>query len=121
MVREVSNKEGRVRPVRLFVGVSVSLLALAAPAAAHHMDVDPPGGGNGTSHWVGGPPGMTLPPSAQGRGLHWSPFGMMPASHSAGPNNDKGLVQACESTRDNPSVVTFMAPPFGSCQHGVRP
>jgi hypothetical protein len=95
------------------------LLAFAAPAAAHHLAVNPPGEGNGTEHWVGGPPGRDLPGEAQGQGLHATPFGtMFPAAHSAGPNDDKGLVQACESTNSNPSVVVFAAPPFGSCHHG---
>ena len=71
--------------------------------------------------WVAGPPGFALPGGAQGEGLHESPVGLMPAAHSAGPDDDEGLVRACESTRANPSAVTFVAPPFGSCQHGVMP
>jgi hypothetical protein len=105
---------------RFAFAVTVAGFAFAAPAAAHHMTVDPPGGGHGTSHWVGGPPGMVLPESAGGAGLHQSPFGAMPAAHSAGPADAKGLVQACESTRANPSVVHFAAPPFFTgCMHGL--
>lgn len=108
---------------RLFVvlAIPVLLLALSAPAAAHHLVVNPPGEGEGTEHWVGGPPGRNLPDEAQGNGLHDTPFGTtFPASHSAGPNDDKGLVQSCESTRDNPSVVSFLAPPFFTgCVHGL--
>ena len=102
---------------RLFLASCVALLALAPAAAAHHMTVNPPGGGNAPSdHPVGGP---VLPENAQGQGLHRTPFGTMSAAHSAGPNDDKGLVQACESTRANPSVVTFAAPPFFTgCMHG---
>ena len=108
--------------IPLFVAIFVLLLAFAAPAAAHHLIVSPPGQDEPMEpRWVGGPPGLVLPSAAKGRGLHESPFGAMPASHSAGPDDDKGLVQACESTRDNRSAVTFVAPPFGSCQHGVMP
>lgn len=100
----------------------VVLLAFASTAAAHHMTVSPPGQDEPMEErWVGGPPGLVLPDAAAGQGLHESPFGAMPAAHSAGPNDDKGLVQACESTRANRSAVTFKAPPFGSCQHGVMP
>ena len=99
------------------------MLALPAPAAAHHLFVDPAGNGNGTDHWVGGGP---LPDSANGNGLHPGPPGsndVYPASHSAGPNNDKGLVQACKSTRSNPSRASFVPPGPGGpndadCQHG---
>ena len=99
--------------------VTVVGLVFAAPAAAHHLTVDPPGGGNGTSHWVGGPPTLALPEAASGTGLHASPIGMMPAAHSAGPNDDKGLVSACLSTTGNPSAAQFAAPPFFTgCMHG---
>jgi hypothetical protein len=102
------------------LAVGALVLAFAAPATGHHLVVSPPGGGNGTEHWVGGPPGMALPEAAQGQGLHETPFDVLfPAAHSAGPNDDKGLVSACEATRANPSAVTFLAPPFGSCMHGV--
>jgi hypothetical protein len=98
------------------------VLVLPAPAAAHHLIVDPPGGGNATEHWVGGPPGMTLPENAGGQGLHESPIGLMPAAHSAGPNDDKGLVQACTATRENGHAAVSFVPPgppgFVDCRHG---
>lgn len=103
----------------IVVAVSVVGLAFAAPAAAHVVTVDPPGGGKGTSHWVGGPPTLVLPEAASGVGLHESPIGMMAAAHSAGPNDDKGLPQACASTGDNASAAEFAAPPFFTgCHHG---
>ena len=99
------------------------VFAFAAPASGHHLVVTPPGGGNGTDHWVGGPPDAApLPESATGGGLHDTPFGTkLPAAHSAGPNDDKGLVQACLSTRDNPVVEFIPPPPFlqdTDCMHG---
>jgi hypothetical protein len=118
------NKEEHMRRFTLFVGVVlVLLLAVVSPAAAHHLIVSPPGQDEPKApHWVAGPPGMALPSAAQGQGLHETPFGaLFPAAHSAGPNDDKGLVAACEATRENPSAVTFVAPPFGSCEHGVMP
>jgi hypothetical protein len=108
----------------LFIAVGLVLLvAVVSPAAAHHLIVSPPGQDEPKApHWVAGPPGMALPSAAQGQGLHETPFGVLfPAAHSAGPNDDKGLVSACEATRANSSAVTFVAPPFGSCQHGVMP
>ena len=109
-----------MRRLAVLLGAFCLLLALASPAAAHHLIVSPPGQDEPMEpRWVAGPPGIVLPGAAQGEGLHESPFGAMPAAHSAGPSDDKGLVQACESTRANPSAVTFVAPPFGSCQHGV--
>ena|SRR5919107_1425293 len=109
-----------LRRLYLLVAVAGAMLALPAPAAAHHLIVDPPGGGTATDHWVGGPE-AGLPGSAGGNGLHEAPFGLLPAAHSAGPNDDKGLVQACESTRSNPSAVSFVPPGppgFVDCHHG---
>src|SRR5918994_3828177 len=99
-----------LRRLSVLVATVGFVLVLPAPAAAHHLIVDPPGGGDATEHWVGGPSGMTLPGNADGQGLHESPIGLMPAAHSAGPNDDKGLVQACESTRSNPSAGSFVPP-----------
>lgn len=107
-----------MRRLRVVLAVSLMGFVVAAPAAAHHLVVSPPGGGNGTEHWVGGP--VPLPEAAQGQGLHEGPGFLLPASHSAGPNDDKGLVSACEATRENPSAVTFLAPPFFTgCHHGL--
>ena len=91
------------------IGVVVLLLAFAAPAAAHNMVVDPPGEGPTVQHWVGG---LHVP--ADGEGLFHTPFGNLPAGHL------QGLPEACSATNNNPSAVTFLAPPFGSCQHGQR-
>lgn len=91
------------------------LLALAAPAAAHNMVVDPPGDTEPIHVWVGGHP---VP--GQGDGLFWHPEGLQPAGHR------EGLPHACNATNSNPSVVTFIAPPTlpfdtDPCQHGVQP
>jgi hypothetical protein len=86
----------------------VLTLALAAPAAAHAVFVDPPGHGDGPAVWVGGGP---VP--GQGGALLDSPVGKLPPSHA------RGLVAACEATGANPSAVAIMAPPyFTGCHHG---
>jgi hypothetical protein len=113
----------RLRRVYIFAAVVGFVVAVTTPAAAHHLVVDPPGGGHGTQHWVGGGP---LPAQAQGTELHagFTETGqpaMFPAAHSAGPNDDKGLVQSCLSTRDNPVVAFIPRPPFlpdTDCMHG---
>ena len=106
----------------MLLGVLALVLGFAAPASAHHLIVSPPGQEEPMEpRWVGGPPVFVLPDAAQGQELHVTPFGLYPAAHSAGPDDQAGLVQACNSTSANPSAVTFVAPPFGSCQHGVRP
>ena len=118
----------RLRRLVVLVSVVGFVLVLPAPAAAHHLIVDPPGGGQATEHWVGGPPGLALPENAGGKGLHQSPIGPMPAAHSAGPNDDKGLVQACKSAEKS-GVVTFIPPPSffpggppdTDCMHGEPP
>jgi len=114
-----------LRRLSAVLGIGALLLALSAPAAAHHLVVTPPGGGNGADHWVGGPaPPEGLPDNAKGRGLHETPLPgvLLAASHSAGPNDDKGLVQACLATRENASAVSFVPPPPGvpdtDCMHG---
>ena len=89
------------------LGVVVLLLAFAAPAAAHNLVVDPPGDGTTKERWVGG---LHVP--AEGAGLFETPFGNLPAGHN------HGLQNACGATNNNPSAVTFLAPPFGSCRHG---
>ena len=82
---------------------------LAAPAFAHDLEVRHPHTGelvNG--HWVGGD---TVPAPAQDAPPMFGPF-KLPPSH------DKGLPNACEGSATSPAVV-FLAPPFGSCEHGV--
>jgi hypothetical protein len=106
---------------RLSLLLAVLPLVLAAPAAAHHLIVTPPGKDEPVhapfEHWVGGP--TPLPAQAQGAGLIFSPGfgGMIPAAHGA------GLVQACLATRAHGNgVAAFAPPPFGTadvdCRHG---
>ncbi|HSK93163.1 MAG TPA: hypothetical protein VLA76_03795 [Candidatus Angelobacter sp.] len=91
-----------------FVAALLLILALAAPAAAHTLVVDPPGQADGSAVWVGGGP---VP--GQGGALLDSPVGKLPPSHA------RGLVAACEATRANSSAVTITAPPFFTgCHHG---
>ena len=102
------------RSVVLALGVTVLLLGLVAPVAAHNVVIDPNGEGETKQLWVGG---FDVP--GQGRALHTTPIGTLPPSHF------NGLPQACNATADNPSAVTFVAPPFGipaddTCQHGVQ-
>jgi hypothetical protein len=111
----------RLRRLSLLLAAAVLPLVLAAPAAAHHLIVTPPGKDEPVhapfEHWVGGP--TPLPAQAQGAGLFFS-FGFggnIPAAHGA------GLVQACLATRANGNgVVAFAPPPFGTadldCRHG---
>lgn len=75
------------------------------PAAAHELVVEP----SGKTVWVGG---FTVPEPAQSAPPIFGPFSL-PPSHLM------GLPHACEATRANPSAVTFVAPPFGTCHHGM--
>ena len=79
-----------LRRICVLVATVGFVLVLPAPAAAHHLIVDPPGGGNATEHWVGGPPGMTLPDNAGGKGLHESPIGLMPGRTQCGAQRRQG-------------------------------
>ena len=93
------------------------LLAMAAPAAAHNMVVDPPGQAEPVELWVGGP---VVPGEGQGLFPHPPSGGFQPAGHR------EGLPHACNATNSNPSAVTFIAPPTlpfdtDSCSHGVQP
>ncbi|CAN5695864.1 hypothetical protein BH23CHL7_BH23CHL7_19720 [soil metagenome] len=93
------------RPLLIGLGLCALMLAVAGPVAAHTISVDSPGQGV-TDHWVGGD---TVP--GQGKGM-FGPFNL-PAGHG------KGLPKACMATMDNPSVVSFAAPPFFTgCHHG---
>lgn len=83
---------------------ALTAMAVSAPASAHELVVGP----SGTSQWVGG---FTVPEPAQDAPPMFGPF-HLPPSHGT------GLPHACMATRSNPSVVTFLAPPFGSCHHG---
>jgi hypothetical protein len=100
-----------MRRLRIALATFVVALASAAPVAAHIIVVTPPGGGNGTSHWIGGGP---LPAQAQGNGLFVNPIGeILPPSHL------NGLPHACIMLMDNSAAVVFLAPPFFTgCHHG---
>jgi hypothetical protein len=56
--------------------------------------------------------GFTVPEPAQSAPPIFGPFSL-PPSHLM------GLPHACQATRLNPSAVTFVAPPFGTCHHGM--
>ena len=98
----------------LLLALFVVVLAIAGPAAAHHLTVTPKGNGQGTTHWVGGP-FFGLPSQAQGVGLFPGFFGPIPAAHGT------GLVQACLMAAQS-GVVNFIPPPPGAtdtdCMHG---
>ena len=100
-----------MRRFRIALATFVVALVSAAPAPAHIIVVTPPGGGNGTSHWIGGGP---LPAQAQGIGLFVNPLGeILPPSHL------NGLPHACMMLMDNSMAVVFLAPPFFTgCHHG---
>ena len=105
------------------LAASLLALAMAAPAGAHFVEVDPPGEGEGTDGWVGGPPhdDGALPESAQGEGLmeHPAEGQNQPAAHG------EGLNAACEALRDNGNgAVDIYGPPpkavdeDSACPHG---
>jgi hypothetical protein len=103
---------------RLIVVVAALLLVLAmmaGPAAAHYLEVNPPGGDTSVENWIGGPPGVALPDQAQGEGLFggppFAPDNRQPAAHG------KGLVDACGATHSNP-VVAISGPGPTPCVHG---
>jgi hypothetical protein len=110
---------------KTIVGSAAALamaIGLAAPASAHVLEVDPPGGGNGTSGIVVG--GAPLPESASGKGL--IPAGPQGSLGLQSPAHDKGLVSACVAlTRNGSSVVSMFGPTAPTleptCRHGSRP
>lgn len=99
-----------MRKFGVLLAVLVVLLAFTSSATAHIIVVTPAGGGQGTSHWVGGGP---VP--GQGAALLPSPIGMLPPSHAL------GLVHACLMANGSGAVV-FIPPPFDipdtDCMHG---
>lgn len=107
---------------RLITLLTIALFALAmlaGPAAAHHLTVNPPGGGEGPEEeaWVGGPVGLP----GQGQGLNHE--GGPSQNETMTPAHDKGLVTACENLRDhgNSAVDIFgpAAPDVDTtCRHG---
>jgi hypothetical protein len=87
---------------------------LAGPAAAHHLVVDPPGGGVGPGEeaWVGGP---ALP--GKGKGL--VPGGPPDDPVTLSPAHEGGLNTACEKLRGHGnSAVDIFGPVVTTCHHG---
>ena len=99
----------------------LSVTALAGPAAAHFIDINPPGNAEPKSGWVGGP--VPLPGKGQGLVL-----GGPQGDALMTPAHEKGLNRACEALRRNGNgVVDIYGPPHQSalppglisgCPHG---
>jgi hypothetical protein len=103
-----------MRNLRVFLALSLVLLAVAPAASAHLITVDAPGGGNAVhDHWVGGGPGGASIPG-QGGGLFAGFFGPLPAAHGT------GLVSACEALMETEAAASILAPGFTGtgCEHG---
>jgi hypothetical protein len=100
------------RMMTLLAGIVLVLAMMAAPAAAHVLVVDPPGKGEPTGGWVGGP---ALP--GQGKGL--IPGG--PAGdYLQSPSHGKGLNTACHALRAHGrSAVDIFGPGGPGCPHGA--
>jgi hypothetical protein len=98
------------RPMVVSMLIVALLLAFAAPALAHNIEVTNPNTGEPvTEQWVGG---LTVPEPAQDAPPMFGPFSL-PPSHA------HGLVMACQGTANSPAV-TFLAPPFFTgCVHGA--
>jgi hypothetical protein len=98
------------RTIAILVVTLALLLAFAAPAAAHNLEVDPPGKADVIHGWAGA---LGLPGS--GRGLiPGGPDG----TWLLAPAHANGLVTACEATEANPSVVDIRGPGGPGCPHG---
>lgn len=107
-----------MRRVTRVVVVLLAFGLVASPAAAHNLEVSPPG--NADKHverWIGGPPGVVLPDHAQGDGLFpgppFAPDNKQPAAHG------NGLNTACASTSTNPVVTIYGPPTPAGCPHGT--
>jgi hypothetical protein len=88
--------------------VIVTMLAMASTAAAHNLKITNPQNGEVvTEQWAGG---FTVPAEAD----------PMFGPYNLPPSHDRGLVKACHGTGSSPAA-TFVAPPYGSCEHGVPP
>ena len=98
-----------MRRMLIALGSAAALVVtMALPALGHELEVRHPHSGDVIkTQWVGGD---TVPEPAQDAPPMFGPFSL-PPSHGA------GLPNACES--NNSPAVAFLAPPFGSCQHGV--
>jgi hypothetical protein len=95
------------------IAVLTLLAALAGPAGAHNLVVDPPGDSEPKSGWVGGP---ALP--GQGQGLiPGGPGGEVLLA----PAHGGGLNQACTAMRaQGRAAADIYGPPGpGGCPHGT--
>ncbi len=99
------------KPRRLIPIFGAALLAVAvlAPAAAHNLEVSPPGNGNAIGGEVGG---SDIPGVGQGL-IAGGPGGIFTLT----PAHGKGLNNACEATDANP-VVDIRGPGGSGCAHG---
>ena len=104
------------------IAVALSMLAMmAAPAAAHILVVDSPGGA-GEPKVVSEIGGGALPDEAQGEGLiPGGPGGL----YLQTPAHDGGLVTACKSLRAHGNGVVDIFGPAApgvenTCRHGGR-
>ena len=97
---------------RLVALISAALIAtvLAAPAAAHELEVVNPKTGEVviSQHWIGG---FTVPEPAQDAPPMFGPF-RLPPSHA------HGLPTACMNTGSSPAVTITAPPFFTGCEHG---
>ena len=110
-----------IRPLVPIIGAALLAVAMAAPAAAHFIEVDPPGNDKVVEGWVGGAadPESGLPESAQGKGLIFHP----PSGNNQPPSHAKGLNTACETIRENGNGTVDIFGPLdpATCEHGPPP
>jgi hypothetical protein len=87
-------------------------VALATSAAAHNLEIlDPHTGEVKKEHWIGGPP---VPAEA----------GPMLPPYNVPPSHGKGLVKACDATKNSPAVSILAPAAPGNvvtCEHGGAP
>lgn len=81
-------------------------VVMVAGVGAHNLKVTNPETGEVVNEvWAGG---FTVPADAEPM---FGPFNLP-------PSHDKGLPKSCQGTASSPAVQ-FIAPPYGSCEHGV--